>query len=128
VPAPNFSAPSNRSVHRGSVGGSRRNDGYLGCCRWVIGHAEQSLGSQSGESHAPFIGVGVPVDEVAAGDLPAGGVVRVEDLQAQRVERVVLVDGRVAFALGPVGFDVADAVRVTLVVDGLVQRLGRAAD
>jgi hypothetical protein len=39
----------------------------------------------------------------------------------------VLVDGRVALALGPVGFDVADAVRVTLVVDGLVQRLGRAS-
>jgi hypothetical protein len=72
--------------------------------------------------------VGVPVDEVAAGDLRAGGVVRLEDLQAQRVERVVLVDGGVALALGPVGFDVADAVRVTLVVDGLVQRLGRAAD
>ena len=47
--------------------------------------------SQSGESRALFIGVGVPVDEVAAGDLRAGDVVPFEDLQAQRVERVVLV-------------------------------------
>ena len=74
------------------------------------------------------MGVGVPVDEVAAGDRRAGGVVRLEDLQAQRVERVVLVDGRLALALRPVGFDVADAVRVTLVMDGLAQRLGRATD
>jgi hypothetical protein len=40
----------------------------------------------------------------------------------------VLVDGRVALALGPVGFDGADAVRVTLAVGRLVERLGRAAD
>jgi hypothetical protein len=31
-------------------------------------------------------------------------------------------------ALGPVGLDVANAVRVTLVVDGLVQRFGRDVD
>jgi hypothetical protein len=57
------------------------------------------------------------VDEVAAGDLRAGGVGRLEDVQAQRVERVVLVDDRVALALRPVGLDVADTVRVTLAVD-----------
>ncbi len=85
-------------------------------------------GSQSGESRAPFIGVGVPVDEVAAGDLRAGDVVRVEDPEAQRVDRVVLVDGRVVVALRPVGLDVADAVRVTLAVDMPLVRLGRAAD
>jgi hypothetical protein len=71
--------------------------------------------------------LGVPVDQVAAGDLRAGGVVRLEDLQAQRVDRVVLVVGRVALALGPVGLTVPTGVRVTLVVDELVQRPGTAA-
>ena len=68
------------------------------------------------------------MDQVAAGDLRAGDVVPFGDPQAQRVERVVLVVGGVVVALRPLGLDVADAVRVTLVVDGLVQRLGRAAD
>jgi len=44
-------------------------------------------GSQSGGVPRPFIGVGAPVDEVPAGELRAGGVVRLEDLQAQRVEK-----------------------------------------
>src|SRR5262249_33214145 len=33
--------------------GCARIDGYLRCCRWVIGHAEQLSRSQSGESRAP---------------------------------------------------------------------------
>jgi hypothetical protein len=70
----------------------------------------------------------VPVDEVAAGDLRAGDVVRLDDPQAHRVERVVLVDGRVVVELRPVGLDVPDAVRVTLPVDRLVVRLGTIAE
>ena len=62
----------------------------------------------------------VPVDEVAAGDLRAGDVVRLDDPQAHRVERAVLVDGRVVVELRPVGLDVPNAVRVTLPVDRLV--------
>jgi hypothetical protein len=70
----------------------------------------------------------VPVDEVAAGLLRAGDVVRLDDPQAHRVERVVLVDGRVVVELRPVGLDVPNAVRVTLPVDRLVERLGRTGD
>jgi hypothetical protein len=40
----------------------------------------------------------------------------------------VLVDGRIVVELRPVGLDVADAVRVTLPVNNLVDRLGTAAD
>jgi hypothetical protein len=49
----------------------------------------------------------VPVDEIAAGLLRAGDVVRLDDPQAHRVERVVLVDGRVVVKLRPVGLDVS---------------------
>jgi hypothetical protein len=80
--------------------------GYLSGCRWVIGHAERSSRSQSGESGGLITLGGVPVDEVAAGDLWAGDVVRLEDPEAQCVDRVVLVDGRVRVALRPVGLDV----------------------
>jgi len=64
--------------------------------------------------------------EVAAGVLRAGDVVRLDDLQAHRVERVVLVDDRVVVELRPVGLDVSNAVRVTVPVDRLVERLGTA--
>jgi hypothetical protein len=70
----------------------------------------------------------VAVDEVAAGVLRAGDVVRLDDPQAHRVERVVLVDRGVVVELRPVGLGVADLVRVTLPLDGLVGRLGRAAN
>jgi hypothetical protein len=60
----------------------------------------------------------VLVDEVAAGDLWAGDVARLEERQAQRVER--LCSSRVAsWLLRPLGLDVADAVPVTLPVGGL---------
>lgn len=70
----------------------------------------------------------MPVDDVAAGDLRAGDVVRLEDPQAHRVERVVLVEGRVVVELRPVGLDFSDVVRVTLPLDRRVERLGTAAD
>jgi hypothetical protein len=70
----------------------------------------------------------VSVDEIAAGLLRAGDVVRLDDLQAHRVERVVLGDGRVVVELRPVGLDVANVIRVTLPVDRLVVRLGRVGD
>jgi hypothetical protein len=53
---------------------------------------------------------------------------RLDDPHAHRVERVVLIDGRVVVELRPVGLDVSDAVRVTLPVDRLVEHLGTAAD
>ena len=68
------------------------------------------------------------MDEVAARDLQAGDVVRLDDPQAHRVERVVLADGRVVVELRPVGLDVADMVRLTLPVDRLVDGLGTAAE
>jgi hypothetical protein len=70
----------------------------------------------------------VPIRDVAPLDLAAGDVVRLDDPQAQRVERAVHVDGRVVLELRPVGLDVPDAVRVTLPEDRLVSRLGTAAD
>ena len=58
------------------------------------------------------------MDEVAAALLRAGDVVRLDDPQAHRVDRVVLVDGRVVVELRLVGLDVPDAIRVTLPADG----------
>ena len=68
------------------------------------------------------------MEEIAARDLRAGDVVRLDGLQAHRVERVVLADGGVVVELRPVGLDVPDALRVTLSVDRLVDRLGRVGD
>ena len=68
------------------------------------------------------------MDEVAAGLLRAGDAVRLDDPQAHRVGRVVLVDGCVVVELRPVGLNIPNAVRVTLPVDRLVERLGRAGD
>jgi hypothetical protein len=51
-----------------------------------------------------------------------------DDLQAHRGERAVVVEGRVVVELRPVGRDIADAVRVTLLADTVVDRLGTAGD
>jgi hypothetical protein len=92
-----------------------------------IGPAEQPLYIRSGESRDSYA-CDVPVEEVAARDLRAGDVVRLDDPQAHRVERVVLAGGRVVVDLRPIGLDVPDALRVTLPADRLVDRLGRAGD
>ena len=70
----------------------------------------------------------VPIEDVEAGDLRAGDVVRVDDRQAHRVERVVRVGARVVLEMRPVGLEISEAVRVRLPVDRLVTRLGTAAD
>jgi len=44
----------------------------------------------------------VPIEDVEAGDLRAGDVVRVDDRQAHRVERVVRVGARVVLEMRPV--------------------------
>jgi hypothetical protein len=72
--------------------------------------------------------VAVPVDEVAARELRVGDVVRLDDPQAHRVERIVHVDARVVVELRPVGLEVPDVVRVGLSADTRVTRLGTAAD
>jgi hypothetical protein len=70
----------------------------------------------------------VPVQDVAARDIAAGDVVRLDDPQAHRVERVVRVDARVVLELRPVGLEISETVRVTLPNDRLVSRLGTAAE
>jgi hypothetical protein len=70
----------------------------------------------------------VPVDQVAARNLVAGDVVRFEDPQAHRVERVMIADGRVVLKLRPVGLAVPDTIRVTLPAEALVDRLGSAGE
>jgi hypothetical protein len=96
--------------------------------RWVIGHAEQPLGELvRGGSATPY-GWAVPIQDVAARDIAAGDVVRLDDPQAQRVERAVHADGRVVLELRPVGLEVSETSRVTLPDDRLVSRLGTAAD
>src|SRR5262245_8315065 len=100
-------------------------------CRWVIGHAEQPLGELV--PRGPFgastsYGGAVPIQDVAARDIAAGDVVRLDDPQAQRVERAVHVDGRVVLELRPVGLEVSETIRVTLPTDRLVSRLGTAAE
>jgi hypothetical protein len=70
----------------------------------------------------------VPIQDVAARDIAAGDVVRLDDPQAQRVERAVYVEGRVVLELRPVGLEVSETIRVTLPSDRLVSRLGTAAE
>jgi hypothetical protein len=69
----------------------------------------------------------VPIQDVAAHDIAAGAVVRLDDPQAQRVERAVHIDGRVVMELRPVGLNVSKTIRVTLPNDMLISRLGAAA-
>jgi hypothetical protein len=71
-----------------------------------------------------FYGREVPIEDVAASDLRAGDVVRLEDPQAHRVERVARDGRRVVLELRPVGLEVSETVRVMLPVDRLVSRLG----
>ncbi|HEY3086613.1 MAG TPA: hypothetical protein VGJ59_00940 [Jatrophihabitantaceae bacterium] len=70
----------------------------------------------------------MPIADVAARDIGAGDVVRLDDPQAQRVERAVHVDGRVVLELRSVGLEVSETVRVSLPEDRLVTRLGTAAE
>lgn len=70
----------------------------------------------------------VPIEEVAARYIRVGDVVRLDDPQAHRVDRVVRVDARVVLELRPVGLKVSETVRVMLLEDGLVTRLGMAAE
>jgi hypothetical protein len=70
----------------------------------------------------------VPIKDVAARDIAAGDVVRLDDPQAQRVEDAVHVDGRVVLELGPVGLEMSETIRVTLPNDRLLSRLGTAAE
>jgi hypothetical protein len=67
----------------------------------------------------------VPIEDVAARDIAAGDVVRLDDPQAQRVERAVHVDGQVVLELRPVGLEVSEIIRVTLPNDRLVSRSAR---
>jgi hypothetical protein len=47
----------------------------------------------------------VPIQDVAAHEIAAGDVVRLDDPEAQRVERAAHVDGRVVLELRPVGLE-----------------------
>jgi hypothetical protein len=67
------------------------------------------------------------MQDLAARDIAAGDVVRLDDTQAQLVERAAHVDGRVLLQLRPVGLEVSETSRVTLPKDRLVSRLGPAA-
>jgi hypothetical protein len=95
-----------------------------------LGH--RSRGATLSESRAghsaAFYGEHVPIEDVAARDLAAGDVVRLDDPQAQRVERAVHVDGRVVLELRPVGLEICEMIRVSLPEDRLVSRLGTAAE
>jgi hypothetical protein len=62
----------------------------------------------------------VPIEDVAAHEVGVGDVVRLDEPQAHRVERVVRVDARVVLELRPVGLEISETVRVTLPEDGLV--------
>jgi hypothetical protein len=70
----------------------------------------------------------VLIEDVAADDIRVGDVVRLDDPQAHRVERVVRVDARVVLELRPVGLQISETVRVALPENGLVSRLGTTAD
>jgi hypothetical protein len=50
-------------------------------------------------------------EDVAAREIAAGDVLRLDDPQAQRVWRAVHVDGRVVRELRPVGLEIWETVR-----------------
>ena len=52
----------------------------------------------------------MPIEDVAAREIAAGDVVRLDDPQAQRVERAVHVDGRIVLELRPVGLQIWEIV------------------
>jgi hypothetical protein len=83
--------------------------------------------SRAGSAAASY-GRHVPIEDVAARDIAAGDVVRLDDPQAQRVERAVHVDGRVVVELRPVGLEIWETVRVSLPEDGLASRLDTSAE
>jgi hypothetical protein len=70
----------------------------------------------------------VPIQSLAARDIAAGDVVRLDDPQAQRLQRAVHVDGWVVLELRPVGLEVSETSRVTLPNDRLLSRIGTAAE
>jgi hypothetical protein len=80
-----------------------------------------------GDSAASY-GGHVPIEDVAAREIAAGDVVRLDDPQAQRVERAAHVDGQVVLELRPVGLEIWETVRVSLPEDSLVSRLGTLAE
>ena len=84
-----------------------------------IASSNRSDGCPRAEAGAVLTAYGgdVPIEDVEAGDLRAGDVVRVDDRQAHRVERVVRVGARVVLEMRPVGLEISEAVRVRLPVD-----------
>jgi hypothetical protein len=70
----------------------------------------------------------VPVDQVAARDIVVGEVVRLEDPQAHRVERVMITDGRIVLKRRPVGLAVRDTIRATVPVEAVIDRLRSAGN
>jgi hypothetical protein len=71
----------------------------------------------------------VPVTEVPAGVLAVGDVIRVDDPQAHRVERILAVAReRVTLEMRPVGLAADAPVRVTLAWDAIVECLGSVED
>ncbi len=78
---------------------------------------------------AAACGEPVPVTEVRAGVLAVGDVIRVDDRQAHRVERILEVAGEaVTLEMRPVGLAADAPVRVTLAWDAAVERLGSVED
>jgi hypothetical protein len=70
----------------------------------------------------------VPVDDVVAGDLPAGHLDRLEHLQAHASRRLYPLTVASWLSSGRFGLDVPDAVGVTLSLDRLIHPPGTAAD
>jgi hypothetical protein len=70
----------------------------------------------------------MPVEQVSLGALAVGDVVRLADPHAQRVEWVLVTDGRVVLELRPAGLAVDDSIRVTLPADAVVDRLESAEE
>ena len=78
---------------------------------------------------AAAYGEAVPVTEVSAGVLAVGDVIRVDDPQAHRVERILEVAGEaVTLEMRPVGLAADALVRVTLAWNAVVERLGSVED
>jgi hypothetical protein len=104
--------------------------GSAGCGVWLaLQNSDIVVRARVGRTEwTAAYGGDAPIEDVEAGDLRAGDVVRVDDPQAHRVERVVCVGARVVLEMRPVGLEISEAVRVTLPVDRLVTRLGMAAD
>lgn len=98
------------------------------CLRFRSAHARHRPPSPRTSHSQPSYRWDVAIEDVVAGDLRTGDLVRIDDPQAHRIQHLERSDGRIELTLRPVGLDISETVRLTLPEDRLVTRLGTAIE